>query len=85
MDDPEVGPCAVLEGLGRVGAELDAIGYAAGAAGVGEDGGVDGEDVSHGEKRGGAGPELGGESGVALGEFEVLADSGFGNVLVEAS
>lgn len=82
LDD---GSGAVGGGEGGVGAEGYAVGDGTGAAGVGEDGSVDGEDVGHGEKRGGAGAELGGEGGVALGEFEALADSALGDVGVEAS
>ena len=37
---------------------------------------------SHGEEGGGAGTELGGEGGVALGELEPFPNSGCGYVLV---
>ncbi|KAI3826628.1 hypothetical protein L1987_00677 [Smallanthus sonchifolius] len=58
-------------------------GNGAWAAGVGEDAGVDGEDVSHGEEGGGAGTELGGEGGVAFVEFEAFSDPRFGDEGVE--
>lgn len=85
LDDAEVGPGAVGDGDGVVGAERDTVGDGACATGVGEDGGVDGEDISHGEERGGTGSELSGEGGVALGELEPLANPGTSHVLVETS
>ena len=85
LDDPVGRGSALGYGDVRVGAEGNAVGDAAGAAGVGDDAGIDGEDVGHGEEGGGAGAELSGEAGVALGELEVLPDSALGHKGVEPS
>jgi len=68
---------------GRVGAEWDAVRDGACASRVGEDAGVDGENVRHGEERGRTGSELGREGRVSFGELEALSDPGGGYVGVQ--
>ncbi|GER40005.1 hypothetical protein STAS_16649 [Striga asiatica] len=83
-DEGEVARAAVRGGEQWVGAYGGAVGDGAGAAGVGEDGGVDGKDVGHGEERGGASTELCGEGALALGQLEASPDAAGSDVGVEA-
>lgn len=80
----QISPCSVhaggvsgvddggkLAGRGRV----DAVGDGAGGAGVGEDGGVDGEDVRHGEESGRPRPQLRRERAPPLRHLEAPPDA----------
>lgn len=82
--DEKVG-WAVGEGDCGVRAEGRAVRDGAGSTGVGEYGGVDGEDVGHGEECGGASAEFGCESCVTLGEFEVFSGLALSHEGVELS
>jgi hypothetical protein len=80
LNDGEVLVGAVGEGYVGIRTERYAVGNRAGAARIREDASVDGKYVGHGEEGGGAGSNLGGESGVPLGNFEAFAKSGVGDV-----